>query len=272
MKDDDLPVVSRIELAKAKLALKDAQSKQRGVQAKMDSGKAELKALEEQIDLLTLRSPVSGHLGMIQVVPGQTIAAGALVAEVVDLEEVDVLCWVPPNLIDRFKLNQPAQLEIEDHEAKSSLIGKVIYIGPVANPDTGNFPTKVRFANPEEKIRGNAVVHISVLTKAVEKRWCIPLEALMEDDDPPGVVIVETKKEEKDGKEETKLEAKKLHAEVGVRAEVLIHDKKTKVVEILKLEDPEKPDEKIDFKDQVFVTEGAYGLKDEDELKIEEEK
>ena len=39
--------------------------------------------------------PIAGRLGMMQVVQGQTLAVGSAVADVVDLETIDVLCFVP---------------------------------------------------------------------------------------------------------------------------------------------------------------------------------
>ena len=40
---------------------------------------------------------IAGRLGLIRVVPGQTLSPGTVVAEVIDLSEVDVLCFVPPS-------------------------------------------------------------------------------------------------------------------------------------------------------------------------------
>ena len=42
--------------------------------------------------------PIKGVLGPIQVVPGQTLAVGATVAEVTDLTEIDVVAFAPPRL------------------------------------------------------------------------------------------------------------------------------------------------------------------------------
>src|SRR5579871_3677001 len=87
-------LVSDVDLKKAQIALKDAQSKLQASRGKAAAGAKELEALKEQLRLYTLAAPISGRLGRIQVVPGQTLAIGAPVADIVDLDDqVDVLSF-----------------------------------------------------------------------------------------------------------------------------------------------------------------------------------
>src|SRR5262249_48217979 len=83
-----LPLVSRIELDRARIALKDAESKQKSVAAREAAGAAELRSLEEQLHLYTLRAPIAGRLGLLQVAVGQTLPPGTPVTEVMDLDEI----------------------------------------------------------------------------------------------------------------------------------------------------------------------------------------
>ncbi len=83
---------------------------------------------------------------------------------------------------------------------------------------------------------------------------------------PTSVVVVEDVKTEKnaEGHEEKVGKAKKLRALLGVR------DRARHLVEIVRLEDPEKG-EPVAAHDLLFVTEGGHGLHDDDEVKVEEE-
>src|SRR5262249_45742554 len=139
-----MPLVSAIELQKARIALEDAQSR--------------LKALDEQMKLYTLTSPLAGRLGLVQVVPGQTLAIGTPVVDVVDLSAIDALCYVPPHLASRLALEQAAKV------VSSQAAGQVVFIAVQAQPDTGNFAVKVRFPNADLKLRANGVVRVRVLT------------------------------------------------------------------------------------------------------------
>jgi RND family efflux transporter MFP subunit len=259
---------SELELSQARLALEDAQSKQRGLVAKVACGKADLKMLEEQLRFYTLRAPISGRLGMVQVVPGQVLSVGTPVAEIVDLSEIDVVSFVPPYVAGQLAQNQPARVvkEEEGQDDSSAPQGKVVFIALQAQADTGNFPVKVRLPNPDLRLRANTVVRVQVQTQPEKERLTIPETALMEDQDPPAVIIVEhlEVKKNADGKDEKRGKARKLVAKVGLR------DRRWHVVEILGLEDPEKK-QTVPLQDVLFVIEGNHGLQDGDDVKLDEE-
>lgn len=270
-------VVSPVELQKARLALKEAESKQRAAEAKLKVGQAEIKAVEEQLQLYSLKAPIAGRLGPLQVVPGQTLAVGATVAEVISLDEIDVLCFVPPRTAQRLAELQRKPFEhaldarLPGEKEEGGPRGKVAFLAVQAQPETGTFAVKVRFPNTDLRLRANGVARVEVMTRPEEARLTVPESALLEDQDPPGIVVVEDVKvvTNKEGKEEKIGKARKLRAIVGIR------DRRWKVVEILGLEDPEKePDKRRavpPLEEALIVTKGAHGLQTDDPVKLEEE-
>jgi RND family efflux transporter MFP subunit len=294
--------VSPVDVKRARLALESAQSVQRGLVAKEQSAQADLRAAEAQLSLYTIQTPITGRLGLVQVQRGQTLTPGTLVTEVVDLDEIDALCYVPPEVTARLRLEQTAVIIATDSASRfktSILIGEVVYIAAQASAETGNFAVKVRFRNQDFRhrlveealeyvagtpirlpdddraLRANAVVRVYVMTEPAEERMSIPDEALMEDRSPPTVVAVQkiTTRKNDEGKDEKVGEAKVLQAVVGVRDRAGHH------VEILALIDPTSKDKKPvpliydgdNKKPLLVVTEGGHGLRDGDPVKIEEE-
>jgi RND family efflux transporter MFP subunit len=265
-----LPLVSRIELDKARIALRDAEARQKGVTAKGEAGKAELAALKEQLDFFTIRAPIKGRLGAMQVVPGQTLTVGTPVGDIVDLNEVDVLCFVPQHTTALLQVGQAARIVngAAPADEEKAANGKIAFIAVQAQPETGNFAVKVRFPNPGLKLSANRVLRVQVLTTPRKERLTIPDAALLEDQEPPLVVVVQdVRTEKKDGKDETLGTARKLRPVLGVR------DRSRHVVEIVGLEDPESKEnekkEKVTPEKVLFVVEGAHGLQSKDEVKVE---
>jgi RND family efflux transporter MFP subunit len=258
----DVPLVSPIELQKASLALKDAESKKRGAIARQVANKAEVKALDEQLALYEIRSPLSGRLGLIQVVPGQTLTVGTPITDVVNINELDVLCFVAPSMLPQLRVGQKAQLKDDD-----DFVGEVAFIAGLAQAETGNFAVKVRFENRELRLRVNLITRIEVLTEAPTDRFTVPASAVIEDQDPPAVIVVTDLKTttDKDGKEQTTGVARKLFAEIGVRG----GEDEDARVEIRGLRDDKK--KRVEFRDLLYVTEGARGLEDGDPVKVEKE-
>src|SRR5262249_10344585 len=155
---------------------KDAQSKLKAADGKLAAGVKEREALEAQWRLHTIAAPIAGRLGRMLVARGQTLSAGAAVAEIVDLgERIDVLCFVPTSIVQRLQLGQVAVTGGFDAStgAGPTAEGEVVYIADQAEPETGSFAVKVRFANKEAALRANRVLRVRVLTKP--GRECLSL-------------------------------------------------------------------------------------------------
>ncbi len=263
-------LVSPVDVYKAGMALKDAESKLKGAQARLAAGAKDEDALRAQLKLLTLTAPISGRVGRVQVVPGQTLSVGTVVADIVDLDDqIDVLCFVPRSLLKRLKVGQQAIAgAIGAETSEAQVTGEVQYIAEQAEPETGNFAVKVRFDNKTAHMRANAVTRFRVLTQEGRECLSLPESAVSEDQEVPTVVIVEGIKTEKneDGKDETVGTARRLAVTLGVR------DRLLRQVEIVGLEDPDK-EAKVKWqgnpKEQQYVLEGALGLQTGDKVKLD---
>jgi multidrug efflux pump subunit AcrA (membrane-fusion protein) len=268
-------LVSEVDRQKAQIALKDAQCKLQAARGRQAAGARDIEAIKEQLRFYTLTAPINGRLGRIQVVPGQTLTIGTPVAEIVDLDEqIDALSFVPASMVRRLQVGQPACSGGVERDPNASVEveaeGRVEYIAEQAEPETGNFAVKIRFANKEARLRANRVLRLRVLTTPSKECLSLPEAAVMEDEEPPTVVIVENIKTEKnaEGKEETTGVARRLQAELGIR------DRSNHQVEIIRLIDPEKDPAKKwqgDIKDAQFVVEGGAGLQTGDAVKLEVE-
>lgn len=262
-------LVSPIEVEKARVALEEAKSKRQGALLHLTSGEKELKAIDEQLKLYTLTAPLDGRLGRVQVVPGQTLAPGTVVTEIIDLDkEIDVLCFVPPHTARRLQLGQQARIGgIAEQGAgdEASAAGTVQFIADQAEVDTGNFAVKVRFPNSQARLRGNVTLRLRVLTTPGKAALTLPELAVMEDQDPPAVLVVEDYKQEtKEGKEIETGKARVLRAKLGVRDRVL------HLVEILGLDDPDKKWQGT-RETAKFIIEKGQGLRNGDPVKLEVE-
>jgi RND family efflux transporter MFP subunit len=261
------PLASRVELEKARLARLDARSKQRALTARLAAACAELRAADTQLGFYALRAPIAGRLGLLQVSRGQNLALGALVAEVVDLEQIDVLCFVPPSAVARLAAGQRARLAVAQgpEKRKRPSDGVVVFVGPQGQPDTGNVPVKVRFPNVCD-MRANTVLRVEVETQPETDRLVIPESALREDEDRPSVLVAVDVKTEKDdkGAEERRGKAKKLLVVPGVRA------RDRGLVEVLRLEESETKTV-VPAQGALVVVRGGTGVKDDADLKVEDE-
>jgi RND family efflux transporter MFP subunit len=257
-------LVTKLEMDKAQLALKDAESKFKAVKAREDVARADIKAIDEQLNLYTLRAPIAGQLGMVHASPGQTLAAGASIAEVINLDEVDVLCFVPSSTVNKLHLDQVVRIEEHEEELTDAVKleqGRIVFISDQAQAETGTIAVKARFPNQHRKLRSNVLLRVRVLTEKKSDCITIPEAALLEDQEEPAVLIIETeKKKNKEGKEEEEHHVHKRVAKLGLR------DREKHRVELLGLFEVEEEKKKpVPLeKDTLFVVEGGHGLEDDD--------
>jgi multidrug efflux pump subunit AcrA (membrane-fusion protein) len=267
-----ISLVTEVDEHKADIALRDARSKLVGAQAKLTAGSKDIDALNMQLRFYSVTAPISGRVGRIQVVPGQTLSPGTPIAEVVNLEdEIDVLCFVPADVVRHLQVDQTATSgPVERDPAATDLgaTGRVFYIGAQAEPETGNVAVKLRFANKVARLRANRVIRVAVLTSPAKECLALPEAAVSQDEEVPTVVVVEDIKTRKndEGKDETVGVARRVQAELGVR------DRRNHAVEILRLTDPSTEAGKKwhgEVKDVQFVLEGGTGLQTGDAVKLD---
>ena len=263
-------LVADIEMRSAQGAVEDARSKLAAAKQKQDQAAKDIDVLNQQLKLYTLTAPHKGRLGRVQAGLGQTLALGAEVAQVVDLEDtIDVLCFVSQHDAARLRLGQGANVgglgDKPDGADTADADGQVVYIADQAEPETGCFAVKVRFPNKDLHWRGNVVRRLRVLTKPGQDYLAIPESALMEDKEPPSVVIVEDVKTGKntDGEEEQTGTARRMQAIIGVRDRVL------KQVAILGLEEADGKKWTGDLEQALFVTQKAQGLQTGDPVRLQ---
>lgn len=97
----------------------------------------------------TLVAPVSGFVRVVTVKPGEWVQAGDPVVELIDSAENYVRVNVRPSQLDGLTLNMPVMVSAEGQQFP----GQISFISPVADPASGRVEVRVRFANPEYRLR-----------------------------------------------------------------------------------------------------------------------
>jgi RND family efflux transporter MFP subunit len=139
----------------ARAALRKAEADERASKAALDSAEAEL-------EHYTLTSPIDGVVAWLDVHVGMVSRPGTTVwGEILDLREIDVRCDLTPEQIDRVALGQVADVRARWRKEPYGT-GKVVFIGISADRTSGLVPIVVRLANPQEALRCNVPVQVSL--------------------------------------------------------------------------------------------------------------
>jgi len=215
--------------------------------AKIIVAGAAVAAAKAQLDLCTIRAPISGVLNSLACHPGQTVAIGAPIGEIVDLRQVFVVVGLSVADAREVHAGQVARIappgsgEGARTEAEPErLLGKVTTVGRIADAETGNLPVRILVDNAQGRLVAGQIVVATIVFRENRDRLAVPAEAIQDLGEGPLLVVI------REGK------AAVLHPKLGVRdkqwVEVLGTD--------LQAGEP-------------AVTDGAYNLPEGTQLSVE---
>ncbi len=167
-------------------------------------------------DFHTIRAPIDGVLDSLTCHPGQTIAIGSPIGEVVDTRQVFASVWAPPRSAASVKVGQSARVRPADAfdpalgsslAEKGGMLGKVAFVGRVADAQTGNLPIRVLVDNPEGRLTIGQSIRVSIVVDEHKTALQVPAAAILDLGEGPILSVV------RDGKSVV------LHPEIGTTHE-----------------------------------------------------
>lgn len=147
----------------------------------------------------TIRSPIDGVLDSLTCRPGQTIAIGTPIGEVVDTRQVFGLTWLPPRVAASVRVGQVAHVAPADAFAASGgagghgegeMAGKVAFVGRVADAQTGNLPIRVVVDNPQGRLVIGQSIRLSVVVEEHKAALQVPTAAILDLGEGPVLSVV----------------------------------------------------------------------------------
>lgn len=134
----------QVELSRAQIGVDaaDQQAKVAAAQAHVDEAAAQLRAKEQQLDALVIRTGAPGVVQTVDIDPGVRIEAGTEVAKVADVRTLKAVLQVPESQVHDVTVGMPVSVDT----GNGSATGRVTRIAPSAN--NGSVSVDVNFERP----------------------------------------------------------------------------------------------------------------------------
>jgi len=157
---------------------------------------------QARLDFHTLRAPIDGVLQDLTCHPGQTIAAGTSVGQIVDSGQLYVLAWLPVGSARLVRVGQQAKvasgaatasgLPVASNAGNEPLVlpAEVVFIGQVADPQTGNLPIRFLVDNRDAHLAVGQTVSISIMVGEELHVLCVPTAAIFDLGEGPLLNVV----------------------------------------------------------------------------------
>ena len=121
-------------------------------EAQMLAAEAELSLAQSELKLYTVTASIDGEVAWLDVSPGTVSWPGTLIwGEIVDLRELDIRCELSPVQAEQVAVGQSAEVWL-DGKVEAAGSGKVVFVGKVADRNSGFVPVVVRVANSQERL------------------------------------------------------------------------------------------------------------------------
>lgn len=185
------------------LAVAGPREEQRAqARARLAAAEEEVRRLDEQLERHTIVAPFAGYVVAEHTEEGQWLKQGEPVAEIVELDQVEVEVMVLESYVPKLQVGAPARVEV-GALADRLFTGQVARIVPEAEVRSRSFPVKVRLAN-EILPDGSALLKPGMFARValpVERKGAVllvPKDALVLGGREPMVYVVDP--DEKDPK------------------------------------------------------------------------
>jgi multidrug efflux pump subunit AcrA (membrane-fusion protein) len=159
--------------------------------AKAQSHAADANATEEgkRLDDTRLLAPISGNISARRVDPGQTVAAGAAVFSIAELNPVKVRVAVPEAEIAKVKPGAKAEVSIPSLGGRR-FEGTVAIMGVAAEPASRTYTVKIIVPNPGPVLLAGMIAESRIFGHSTGRVLTIPGEAITHDAQGAPIVYV----------------------------------------------------------------------------------
>ena len=182
-------------LERQKALLKVEGTSRRALQeaeAQVASATAELEAARTLLDLYEIKAPLSGTVMKVNGRPGEVVDLTTVLAELIDLDRLNVALAVPQE--EAWALKQGQETEISTFTGAAPLTGVVERISPQVDPATGT--VLVRASVPANApLRPGQFIRVRIVSDVRADRLVVPIESVVKDPETgPYVAVVDNGK------------------------------------------------------------------------------
>jgi len=179
-------VAAAQEVDDDRLALAQAQAATR-------TAAAALSTAQNQLSRSELRAPFAGVVAHVFVPAGEPVDANKPVVEVARLDRVELRAPLAPQLAERVRPDQEAELRV-DALPDRAFPGQVVAVSPTVDATTGAALVRLWCDNPEGALRLGAFARARIVVDVRHGVLRIPQPALLSGEDGAAVEVVDAGK------------------------------------------------------------------------------
>jgi RND family efflux transporter MFP subunit len=177
----------------SKSALDSYETQVKTSAARLEQAKSQAAVSQHQTGYTQLLADRSGVIGMIQAEPGQVVSAGQTIAQIYDLQTLEILIAVPETVIDSLHVGDNASVTVEG--LAHPYQGRIREISPAANSQTRAFDLRIQLLDSDSKIKLGMTADVRFLHPTNTQTIMVPSTAVTQVADHATVWVIDAKQQ-----------------------------------------------------------------------------
>lgn len=146
--------------------------------ARLQQVQSQAAVTKNQSRYTTLTADIDGVIAQINAEPGQVVASGQMVANIMDMNHIEVLVAVPESRMKDLQKGKEVSVKMWANREKT-YVGTIREISPAANSATRAFDVRVSINNPDAFVQVGMTAGVA-FTQEKNTHFAIPNTALTE--------------------------------------------------------------------------------------------
>lgn len=162
----------------------------------LQTARKDLLNVKTQRELLQIKAPLSGTVAIIHFKIGEAVSLNTTMADLIDLERLDIAIRVPSQEAAALRLGQSVDISTASTQVWSSIDappmhrGTVIFIGPQIDPLTDTVLVRASLNN-DSGLRPGQFVSVRIVIEELLERLVVPIESIVTRDGENIIAVVE---------------------------------------------------------------------------------
>ncbi|MDP3332283.1 MAG: efflux RND transporter periplasmic adaptor subunit [Methylococcaceae bacterium] len=162
----------------------------------LQTARKDLLNAKTQRELLQIKAPLSGTVATIHFKVGEAVSLNTVMADLIDLERLDIAIRVPSQEAAALRLGQSVDISTSSTQVWSSIDaapmqrGTVIFIGPQVDPLTDTLLVRASLNN-DSGLRPGQFGGVRILVEERPERLVVPIESVVTRDSASVIAVVE---------------------------------------------------------------------------------
>ena len=162
----------------------------------LQTARKDLLNAQTQRELLQIRAPLSGTVAAIHFKVGEAVGLNTIMAELIDLDRLDIAIRVPSQEAGALKLKQPVNISTASTQTWSHTDvptipqGILTFIGSQVDPLTDTLLVRASLSDGSG-LRPGQFVNVRILVEERSERLAVPIESVVTREETSAIAIVE---------------------------------------------------------------------------------